>query len=235
MTVDQGEMMPAARQPAADSGVAGRPQLIWGPKKLPVPFAAAWSREQPDISRLIARPFGAGLAYSDERPEDRDEHGVLWARIPSAPGSGRPVFEAMHSVRQREALLHRLCQVCGEPAERNEQGWLFLSQYTRLTREMGDAADQGFTSKPPICPPCARLAVELCPHLTDPVVIRSANPRVWGVSGGFYIPNHDAKAIPYPADENLPYRQRPDLEKWFLASQLVVHLTKCTPATLGDG
>jgi hypothetical protein len=208
------------------------PQLIWGPKKVPVPFAAAWSGEEPDISRLIARPFGAGLAYSDEMPEDRDERGVLWARMQVAPGSGRPMFDRMHSVRQREALLRKLCQVCGKPADWTEQGWLFLSQYTHLTHAMGDSADQGFTSKPPVCTPCAQLAVRLCPHLTDPVAIRSAKPRVWGVSGGFYVPNHDAKAVPYPADENLPYGQRPDLAKWFLASQLIVHLTKCTPATL---
>ncbi|WP_433891927.1 hypothetical protein [Streptomyces sp. CA-111067] len=209
-----------------------RPPLFWGPKKLPVPFAAAWSGEEPDISALIARPFGAGLAYSDERPEDRDEQGVLWARLSIAPGSGRPIFEAMHSVRQREAMLHRLCQVCGKPAERTEQGWLFLSQYTRLTHAMGDSANQGFTSKPPICPPCARLAVELCPHLTDPVVIRSANPRVWGVSGGFYVPNRYSKLVPFPSDDNLSYHQDPVAERWFLASQLIVHLTKCTPATL---
>ncbi|WP_433891100.1 hypothetical protein [Streptomyces sp. CA-111067] len=103
-----------------------------------------------------------------------------------------------------------------------------------LTGDMGDSGDQGFTSKPPVWAPYARLAVRLCLHLTDPVAIRSANYHVWAVSGGMYVPNHDAKAVPYPADENFRYRQRPDLERWFLASQLVVHLTKCTPATLDD-
>jgi hypothetical protein len=100
--------------------------LRWGPNQVPVPYAAAWSAETAAVRSLIVRPHGGGLAYRDETPADRDRHGVLWERLRHAPGVGKPDFRALHSVRQRHALLHKLCQVCRGPADRSSRGWLFL-------------------------------------------------------------------------------------------------------------
>jgi hypothetical protein len=101
--------------------------LSWGPRGLPVPYAVAWSAEVSTVGdALMVRRDGSGLAYRDETPQDRDRNGVLWARIGHAPGTGRPDYRSMHSQRQRHAMLHKLCQVCGGPADRTFQGWLFL-------------------------------------------------------------------------------------------------------------
>ncbi|MDT0305806.1 hypothetical protein RM780_02355 [Streptomyces sp. DSM 44917] len=201
-----------------------RAPLAWGPGGLPVPYAAAWSAEKralPVARALTVRPGGAGLAYRDERPGDRDRHGVLWARMAEAPGEGRPDFRALHSVRQREAMLRRLCQVCGGPAERTSRGWLFLMQ-----RPEGEPEGM-LTTKPPVCRPCAGLAARHCPRLTDPVAVHCRKPRVWGVFGGFLAPAPGGR-FASSEDGHIPYGD--PAAPWFLASQLVIELTRCTRA-----
>jgi len=37
------------------------------------------------------------------------------------PGVGVPRFAAMHVTRQRRALIHHLCHVCGKPTERRDR------------------------------------------------------------------------------------------------------------------
>ncbi|MGK5533712.1 hypothetical protein [Streptomyces sp. URMC 129] len=211
--------------------VPGRP-LSWGPNKLPVPFAAAWSEEKPTVRRsLTVRPDGTGLAYVDETPADRDAHGVLWARLRNAPGEGRPDFRKLHSQRQRHAMLRKLCQVCGGPASRTGQGWLFLLQrHGSADEQSADWPEGALSAKPPICRSCAALAVRHCPHLTEPLVIRSRKPRVWGVFGGFIGPSPDGRLISSPTDDCLPYGD--PASPWFLASQLLIELTRCTETDL---
>ncbi|WP_433889865.1 hypothetical protein [Streptomyces sp. CA-111067] len=223
-------------QPAARPGVYTWSPLTWGPHKIPVPFAAVWSGERNDTGQLHIRTGRKGvpsLAYRDERPEDRDRHGVLWARTTWAPGSGTPQFADMHPLRQRDAMLLKLCQVCGKPADRTREGWLFLEARGPHTLDLPDPADpyQGFTSKPPVCSGCAVLAARMCPHLGDPVAFRSRKPLLWGTFGGMYLPNRTGRVLGLPKDDRLPYWRR-DAARWFLASQLIVELTKCTPAEI---
>ncbi|MBZ4321434.1 hypothetical protein [Streptomyces huiliensis] len=42
--------------------------------------------------------------WKDPLPGERDDHGVLWARVPSSPGVGRPVYDEMHVGRQSECM-----------------------------------------------------------------------------------------------------------------------------------
>ncbi|ARQ69862.1 hypothetical protein [Streptomyces marincola] len=199
--------------------------MTWGPHQLPVPHAAAWSAERTAVAgALTVRADGAGLAYRDERPGDRDGQGVLWARIGQAQGQGRPNFRALHSGRQRGAMLDKLCQVCGGQASRTGRGWLFLLQRP-APPEARDWPEGLLCTKPPVCRPCAALAMRHCPHLSDPVVVRSRKPRTWGVFGGFFTPAPDGGLAPH-ADSALPYGDA--RAPWFLASQLVVELTRCT-------
>ena len=182
---------------------------------------------------MTVRPDGSGLAYRDETPQDRDRNGVLWARIEHAPGTGRPDYRAMHSYRQRHAMRHLLCQVCGGPADRTSQGWLFLlrRQRPRPRQHHARAADWpegSVTTKPPVCLPCADLALRHCPHLTAPVFVRSRKPRPWGVFGGFFLPTATG-TLTASDDAYLPYGAPP--ARWFLASQAAVELTRCTRAT----
>ncbi|MFG2227367.1 hypothetical protein [Streptomyces sp. NPDC048644] len=198
--------------------------------KVPVPYITAWSEERVSVRSLTVRRDGAGLGYRDETPGDRDAHGVLWSRLVEAPGEGKPNFRKVHPVRQRRALLEGLCQVCGGPAGRTSRGWLFL-----LPRPDGDEWSPGwpegkYGTKPPVCVPCAALAVRHCPHLSEPVAVRVRKPRPRGVFGGFHAPR--GTALSAASDDGyLPYGH--PHAAWFLASQLVVELRRCTVVDLG--
>lgn len=198
---------------------------------MPVPHVAAWSTETAAVGdALTTRPARGGLAYRDEVPDDRDRNGVLWARLAWAPGVGRPDFRTMHSRRQRRAMLGMLCQVCDGPASRTSRGWLFLLQRPEGTEETAPGwPEGGLSTKPPVCEPCAHLALRWCPHLTDPIAVRSRKPRVWGVFGGLFAPTADGLAQS-PTDHCLPYGH--PAAPWFLASQLVIELGRCTEVRL---
>ncbi|MFD9815673.1 hypothetical protein [Streptomyces sp. NPDC059080] len=198
-----------------------------GHGKVPVPYITAWSGERVAVRSLTVRADGAGLAYRDEVAGDRDAHGVLWSRIGEAPGEGRPRFRVVHPVRQRRALLEGLCQVCGGPAGRTGRGVLFL-----LPRSAGRAPgwpEGAYGMKPPVCGGCAAVAVRHCPHLGDPVAVRVRKARVRGVYGGFHAPSGGRLAAA-SEDGFLPYGH--PHAAWFLASQLVVELRRCTVVDL---
>ncbi|MFJ2957107.1 hypothetical protein [Streptomyces sp. NPDC087270] len=203
--------------------------LTWGPGRLPVPYVARWSGESVSTAGLVVKPDGSGLAYEDEVAADRDGHGVLWARMGEAVGVGRPDYRAMSSHRQRVAALCKLCQVCGGPADRTAKGWLFLMPAAPPGEEgcaEPEPIEGTLTTKPPICHPCAELAVRHCPHLAAPLYVRSRKPRVWGVFGGFVTPSPTG-ALVNSADTYMPYGDR-EAAPWFLASQLALELTRCT-------
>jgi hypothetical protein len=63
---------------AAASVVSGAP--------ITVPYITQWSEEQTSSVPVVHRR--RGIAYADERPGDRDEHGVLWIRESSRPRQG---------------------------------------------------------------------------------------------------------------------------------------------------
>ncbi|MFE3096292.1 hypothetical protein ACFXG1_21015 [Streptomyces sp. NPDC059248] len=125
---------------------------------------------------------GAGIGYADETPYDRDADGVLWTRVPSSPGRGRPEFGQVHLMRQRRAMRRMLCQVCGEAADRDENGTLWL---------LGSDEDEYLTtSHPPVCAPCAVLSLRVCPHLRRRhtlIRVRSCVPL--GVHGVLHAPS----------------------------------------------
>ncbi|MDT0265575.1 hypothetical protein RM844_04635 [Streptomyces sp. DSM 44915] len=163
------------------------------------------------------------LAYADERHFDRDAGGILWRRAPSTPGKGKPDFAGIHPLRQRLAMADLRCQVCGGPADHNDDGILWL---------LGDDPDnpgswpQGMeTMHPPVCLPCATLSVRSCPHLRRHfVALRVQTGTLAGVFGALYQPGPlgpvlvDAAGIPF-GDPQI---------QWVIASQLVVTLDAFT-------
>jgi hypothetical protein len=202
---------------------ASGPQHTWGPGHLPVPYVASWSAETVTVGQILTvRPDGSGLCYQSEEAGDRDRQGVLWTRMTYAPGAGKPDFSSMHPARQREAMQSLLCQVCGGPASRTACGYLFL-----VPGGAGQIGDDGvLCTKPPLCEPCAGLAVRHCPHLKNPVALRVRKPRVWGVIGDQYAPGPRGGLIALPTDGYMPYGHRAG--HWFLAAQLVLELERCT-------
>ena len=91
-----------------------------------IPYIVSWSAEKPPAKRLTLAPGGRGIAYEDELTHDRDAHGMLWRRSTLRPGQGRPLFGRVHTARQRRTMRQLLCQICGGPADRTDQGVLWL-------------------------------------------------------------------------------------------------------------
>lgn len=190
-----------------------------------VPYVAQWSEERNEHTVVVSR--AGGIAYADEVLQDRDENGVLWYRIGSRPGRGRPEFGNVHGLRQRRAMRRLLCQVCGCPADENENGVLWL-----LGQDQDDPDDWPEnleTTHPPLCLLCAMASIRLCPHLTEGyVALRVWKFHVAGVWGALYEPGSplptvvDATGVAYD-DSRLP---------WVRANQLIMGIDAFTVVDL---
>jgi hypothetical protein len=184
-----------------------------------VPYITQWSHEQTsDVPVLYRR---RGIAYPDERPRDRDDHGVLWTRVSSKPGQGRPQFGKVHARRQRRAMTKLLCQVCGQPADRNNDGILWL--IGEDPRRPGTWPDPLYTVHPPVCAECAVRSVRTCPHLRRQcTALRVSAFDLTGVRGVLY-----AQGFPgIGAIVGVAYDD-PRI-RWVRAGQLIVHLRDYT-------
>jgi hypothetical protein len=202
------------------------PSLLGGGST--VPYIVAWTGEQRPNLPLIYHPR-RGISYSDEILLDRDEHGILWDRMASQPGIGRPIYDELHPIRQRRAMRQMLCQVCAKPASHTEQGVLWLlpdhrEDWTGWPEGMGNTF-------PPLCVACARISVRQCPVLRPGhTAIRARQFPIAGVSGGRYAYGHplpqlvERVVVPY-GDSTI---------RWVRASQLVRTLHGCTFVDLAN-
>jgi hypothetical protein len=117
-----------------------------------------------------------------------------------------------------------LCQVCAGPADRNDDGVLWLlgddrDDWPGWPEEMG-------VTHPPVCLPCAALSVRMCPYLrrSGHVAVRVKAPRPGGVLGALY---ESGSAGPLPVQQVLlPWED--ELMPWVLASQMAMDLRGCT-------
>jgi hypothetical protein len=201
------------RSPEKGINVAS-PQII-------APYIVLWSDEEDQPVPLVERE-GIGLGYADELGTDRDKQGVLWLRTTSRPGSGRPVFGEVHSLRQRRAMRRLLCQVCAGPADQTGDGVLWLLKDHRKDWD-GWPENMGVT-EPPVCLPCARLSVSLCPALRrGAVAVRARTFPVAGVQGVVYR----GGAKPTPVKHDLVAFDDPAI-RWVRAMHLVRELHGCT-------
>jgi hypothetical protein len=191
-----------------------------------VPYTTRWSAERTLPVTVINRRRGPGIAFADEILADRDRHGVLWQRVPSLPGRGRPEFGNVHPGRQQRAMLHLLCQVCAGPADQNELGTLWLlPDYPGYHDDWPGWPDLMATPEPPVCQPCARTAIRLCPALRKGyVVLRVARPVISGVRGILYRPG---PLVPKALDEGMLSFSDPGI-RWTCAANLVRELLDCT-------
>jgi hypothetical protein len=188
-----------------------------------VPFITLWSGERRPRVPVVVRH--GGIAYPRERPGDRDRFGVLWQRMVSCPGQGRPNFGAVHARRQRTAMLRLLCQVCGGPSDRTGEGVLWLVP----TATLDDEPDPLITAEPPVCAPCAARAVQACPGLRRGyAALRVREFRPAAVRGALYVPGDCAPVQVQAAGIAL---DDPRI-RWVRAGQLLMGLHRYTPATL---
>ncbi|GAB1508126.1 hypothetical protein [Actinophytocola sp. KF-1] len=148
------------------------------------PYITTWSAEVDPAVTLVER-HGGGIAYADEVVADRDGNGVLWWRTSLRPGSGRPLFGQVHPLRQRRAMRRLLCQVCAGPADRTDDGVLWLLKDHR--DDWPSWPDGMGVMEPPICVSCVALSVRLCPALRrSAAVVRARRFPVAGVRGALY-------------------------------------------------
>lgn len=191
-----------------------------------MPYVGAWTGEQLLPTRVVQRP-GGGIGYADETLLDRDDLGVLWTRMTSRISAGRPLFTTLHPLRQRRAMRRLSCQVCARPADRNEQGLLWLVPDERPGRIEGMA-----TIQPPLCLACARVSIGACPALRAGYLALRAHSRICGVTGVRFQPGR-----PFPtlsaddSDDVVDYRD-PAIG-WMQATQLARSLHDCTLVDLG--
>src|SRR5512139_1056319 len=154
-----------------------------------VPYTTRWSGEHTLPATVVARP-GFGIAFADETISDRDRNGVLWQRVASRPGQGRPEFGNVHPGRQRQAMRDLLCQVCAAPADQDELGTLWLlSDRPDYRQDWADWPERMATPEPPVCLPCADTAIRICPALRKGhVAIRVGQSVASGIRGMYYRP-----------------------------------------------
>ncbi|GGS52598.1 MULTISPECIES: hypothetical protein [Actinokineospora] len=187
-----------------------------------VPYVAAWSGERRLAARVVRSPCGNGIGYWDETLVDRDTKGVLWARVESRPGAGRPLFGEVHSLRQRRVMKRLLCQVCAGLPDRGPDGVLWVMPDFR-----GDWPrwpDGMATYDAPVCMPCARTAARLCPGLRGGLVhVRSRSHPIVGVRGVRYRPTPTG---PVAIGNAVVAHDDPAI-RWTVAHQLVRQLNQC--------
>ncbi|MDV5146770.1 hypothetical protein R1T08_21910 [Streptomyces sp. SBC-4] len=94
------------------------------------------------LDQRVLLPTPHGLAYADERDEDRSVEGVLLA------GAGA------QAVSQRTAMERLLCRVCSGPAARTGNGALWLLPFPMETPDdlWWDGWPEGTRiTEPPVC------------------------------------------------------------------------------------
>ncbi|MFG2950495.1 hypothetical protein [Streptomyces adustus] len=199
-------------------------------KGRPVPYITAWSSEKVTQPAPVATLHGIALPGPASGPTEDDD--VLWQWWGHGRGAGEPLWSQVHGPRQRRAMRKRLCQVCGEPADRDERGWLWL---------LKDESDSGptwpdgeMTTHPPVCRPCAPIAASLCPHLRrrGAVAVRVAEVIVDAVYGHRH---HHGPFGLYAGKADVFLTSSWSI-KWVVGNQLVASLARCTvlgPAKTG--
>ncbi|MEC3997202.1 hypothetical protein VSR01_28350 [Actinacidiphila sp. DG2A-62] len=159
--------------------------------------------------RAIATPAAPGLpaqelAYIDERPQDRDRHGLLLPRVEQnldAHGwpTGRPLWSTVHPGRQRECMTGMLCHYCTGRPSVTEQGVLFLDVAPAEARLRRNWPQGIVTFQPPLCLPHARAARDRCSYgrrVGGFTAFRAGAPQITGALGEPYKITHSGRPAP---------------------------------------
>ncbi|MCX4607007.1 hypothetical protein [Streptomyces mirabilis] len=193
-----------------------------------VPFITTWSSEITADPLVIPRGL-TGIGYAGEVASDRDDLGLLWQRRTESPGAGRALHGKVHPARQRRAMRELLCQVCGEPADSDDRGVLWLIE------DAGDGylgwPEDLLTTHPPICLDCIRSAREQCPHMwKGSAAVRVGRSDVCAVYGRRYTLG---RLGPLPVEAGVISLDSPLLH-WTVAGQLVRGLNDCTIVSVDE-
>jgi hypothetical protein len=164
------------------------------------------------------------LAYPDVRPTDRDDNDVLWMRELDNT-EGVPEFAIVSAIRQRAAMLNRLCQVCGEPISGPIE-WTFAQH--QIERRDGET----ITASPPTCKRCAGIAERVCPALArhhERLLVHEY--RVWGYYGQVFELLPEDSATPFTLKHRKVRLDDKETLPRLIAKQLYVELVAFEEAT----
>ncbi|MFJ8752154.1 hypothetical protein ACIREO_22900 [Streptomyces sp. NPDC102441] len=212
-------------------------QFHW--RGLHVPYIAPWSNEKVRPGRIIKITGigGSGIGYADEfRPADR-RRGHLWVRQSIARGTGTPNLSGVHPLRQRQAMSHMLCQVCGNSTYDDDAFGRWGERHLMIVRSVnGVPIREGeVTTTPPVCEPCALESVHACPHLRKgytAALVERAQP--WGIAGITYD-KKTLQPIKANTDDGLAWVRFEDPTiRWTLALRDAASLLGVTPIDLSD-
>nr|WP_157529495.1 hypothetical protein [Kibdelosporangium sp. MJ126-NF4] len=190
-----------------------------------VPYITSWSEEDDPLDAALLLEHGGRLAYLNETLTDRDAKGVLWCRTFFRPRQGKPNFGVVHPLRQRRAMLRLLCQVCGSPATRSDNGilWLLKDHRDDWPNWPADMA----VTEPPICMACAKVASRLCPALRPGAVLLWARTfPVVGVYGPVYRSTGVVRVVSSEEQRIVTYGD-PAI-RWVCATSQIRRLNDCT-------
>jgi hypothetical protein len=184
-----------------------------------------WTDEPTALTTVVQRGRW-GIGYSDELPTDRDRDGVLWTRVVSRPGHGRPLYAQLHPIRQRRAMRRLLCQVCGRPADYTEQGhlWLAVDQRERWP----GWPEESVNPFPPVCTGCAARSVRLCPPLRRGFTAFRAHSTLYGVIGVQFVAGPRYPGVALAEDDGgQPVAFSHPAIHWTQATQLTRTMHQC--------
>ncbi|MFL6118041.1 hypothetical protein [Actinophytocola sp.] len=207
---------------ASSQGVSG------AGRRVVAPYVTAWSEEHDPPVVMVERLKG-GIGYRDETVSDRDRNGILWFRTPFRPGQGRPEFGRVHPLRQRRTMQRLLCQVCAGPADCTEDGVLWLLQDHR--KDWPSWPDGMGVTEPPVCVPCVRMSLRLCPALRKgAVAVRAGSFMLAGVDGVLY--RRSGHKLVVVGRETVAFTD-PAI-RWVRAAGLVRELRDCVLLPIAD-
>jgi len=206
-------------------------QLFW--RGVPVPWVTPWSYEKTLPGRFVRHvneDAEERVGYADEHPSDRRD-GVLWVRMSVARGRGKPDFAGLHPLRQRQAMTHMLCQVCGTTTVGTRADerhlFVFVDRGTRPPVQEGETV-----LVPPVHESCALQSIERCPHLRRgwTAALVGWAPS-WGVAGAVVHPG-TLDLISDPGElVEVSYEDEKRL-RWVYASRAAVSLHEVEPIDL---
>ncbi|MFG2176950.1 hypothetical protein ACGFMO_37250 [Streptomyces niveus] len=206
-------------------------QFYW--KGVHVPYIAPWTGEQKPPGKVVLRKGrgGQGIGYDDELSHVDRRYDALWIRRAAVRGLGEPDLAAVHPYRQRQAMSHMLCQVCGASTyNRPDERHLFLMR-SADGRPIGEGEE---TTTPPVCEPCAVESVGACPHLRKGYTAALVDyAQIWGVAGLVYDPD-TLTPLSGPEGRPISVALESPLIRWTLATAAVVTLHGVTTVDLKD-
>lgn len=120
-------------------------------------------------------------------------------------------------------MRNLLCQVCGAPADQDDQGvlWLLLDH----REDWPNWPEQMACTHPPVCRRCARISARICPAVRKaPLAVRVGHCPVAGVLGEQYPPGQPLPTVP---TLSIVTFDDPAIH-WTRAEQLIRRLSECT-------